>query len=102
MRQLFFLTAAATLFATAALADPAMSGPNNAAVKSPDANISSMPVKGANSFTEGEARDHIMAKGYKHVSALKKDGNGVWRGTARMHGKRVHVSVDFEGNVNPV
>lgn len=103
MKNIFLVTAAAaSLFASAALADPAMSGPNNAPIKSPDTNISSMPVKGANSFTEGEARDHIKAKGYSHISALKKDSNGIWRGMARMKGKRVHVSVDFEGNVNPV
>jgi hypothetical protein len=79
---------------------PAQSGPQNPAVKSEDSNNSNMPVKGANSFTMSEARSHISDKGYTHVTALKKDSAGVWRGTAMKDGQRVHVSVDYQGNVN--
>jgi hypothetical protein len=63
-------------------------------------NNSDMPVKGANSFTMSEAQSRITDKGYTHVDALKKDSNGVWRGTATKDGQRVHVSVDYQGNVN--
>jgi putative membrane protein len=103
MRTLLF-AGAITLLATAAFADPqaAQPGPNNAAVKDPNANMSAMPVKGSNSFTAGQARSRIAAKGYSHISALHKDANGVWRGKARRHGHTVAVSVDFEGNVNPI
>jgi hypothetical protein len=69
-------------------------------MKSEDSNNSSMPVKGANSFTMGEARSHIMDKGYTGVTGLKKDSAGVWRGMAMKDGQRVHVSVDYQGNVN--
>jgi cell envelope opacity-associated protein A len=69
-------------------------------MKSEDSNNSNMPVKGANSFTMGEARSHIVAQGYTDVSALKKDSAGVWRGAAMKDGQRVHVSVDYQGNVN--
>jgi len=92
------------LLATAAYAAPeaAQPGPNNAAVKDPNANLSGAPVKGANSFTADQARSRIAAKGYSHISALYKDADGVWRGKARRHGHTVAVSVDFEGNVNPI
>lgn len=79
---------------------PAQSGPQNPAIKSDSGNNSDMPVKGANSFTMGEARSHIMGGGYSHVTGLKKDNAGVWRGMATKDGKRVHVSVDYQGNIN--
>lgn len=57
------------------------------------------PVAGANSFTEGQAKSRIEAKGFTAVSGLKKDDAGVWRGQAQQSGKTVTVSVDFQGNV---
>ena len=57
------------------------------------------PVAGANSFTEGQAKSRIEEKGFKDVSGLKKDANGVWRGKAKQNGKTTNVSVDFQGNV---
>jgi len=77
----------------------AQSGPQNPAVKTDESNNSSMPVKGANSFSMSEARSHIMRKGYTHVSGLKKDNDGVWRGTAMKAGQQVSVSIDYQGNV---
>ncbi|MBV8800512.1 MAG: PepSY domain-containing protein [Alphaproteobacteria bacterium] len=79
---------------------PSQSGPQNPAMKSQDANNSGMPVKGANSFTMSEARSHIEGKGYTHVTMLKKDNAGVWRGMAMKDGQKVHVSLDYQGNVN--
>ena len=40
------------------------------------------PLKGANSFTEGQAKDRAVAHGVNAVSDLKKDGDGIWRGHA--------------------
>lgn len=57
------------------------------------------PIKGANSFTEGQAKDRIVAAGFTSVSSLAKDGDGVWRGSATKDGKSVKVAVDFKGNV---
>jgi hypothetical protein len=57
------------------------------------------PLKGANSFTEGQARDRALARGYTDVTGLKKDDDGIWRGTATMEGKSVGVAIDFKGNV---
>ena len=57
------------------------------------------PLKGANSFTEGQARDRAIAAGLADVSALAKDGDGIWRGTAKKGATSVKVAVDFKGNV---
>jgi hypothetical protein len=57
-------------------------------------------VAGANSFTMAEARQHIEAKGYTHVTGLKKDQSGVWRGRATLNGNAAPVSLDYQGNVN--
>jgi uncharacterized protein with FMN-binding domain len=57
------------------------------------------PIKAANSFTEGQAKDRAVAAGFTSVSSLAKDGDGVWRGSAMKDGKSVKVAVDFKGNV---
>lgn len=57
------------------------------------------PFAGANSFTEGQAQDWILAAGFTNVSALKQDDKGIWRGTAELDGKSTPVAVDFKGNV---
>ena len=57
------------------------------------------PLKGANSFTEGQAKDRAVAHGANAVSDLKKDGDGIWRGRATENGKQVEIAVDYKGNV---
>ncbi len=57
------------------------------------------PVAGKNSFTESQAKSHIEEAGYMQVTGLKLDDQGVWRATATKDGKKVDVSLDFQGNV---
>ena len=57
------------------------------------------PLKGANSFTEGQAKDRAMAEGFMSVSSLAKDDDGIWRGTAMHDGKTVPIAIDYKGNV---
>ena len=57
------------------------------------------PEAGANSFTEAQAKDRIAKAGFTGVTGLKKDDQGIWRGSAKKDGKQVNVSVDFRGNV---
>ena len=57
------------------------------------------PFSGANSFTQNQAKDRIIAAGYTDVSGLAKDANGVWRGNAMQDGKKMSVAVDYKGNV---
>ena len=78
---------------------PANNGPNNNAINRKNGNNPGAPVAGANSFTEGQAKSRIEAKGFTDVSSLKKDSQGIWRGKAMKDGKPVEVSLDFEGNV---
>ncbi len=76
----------------------AAGGETNQAVATTNANAS-QPAHGANSFTMGEAQRRIAGKGYENVSALTKDDQGVWRGTATKDGKSVPVALDYQGNV---
>src|SRR4026209_140792 len=79
---------------------PANRDANTPAVNAPNSPPNpGAPVAGANSFTEGQAKSRIEAKGFKDVSDLQKDDRGVWRGKASQHGKAMNVSVDFQGNV---
>lgn len=57
------------------------------------------PLPGANSFTEGQAKSRLEANGYTAVTGLKKDDNGVWKGSAMSAGAKVNVSVDYRGNI---
>jgi len=58
------------------------------------------PLKGANSFTEGQAKDRAIAHGgVDAVADLKKDDDGIWRGTGTQAGKTVEIAVDYKGNV---
>lgn len=57
------------------------------------------PLKGANSFTEAQAKDWILSAGFSGVSALEKDSDGIWRGSAMKNGTSMQVAVDYRGNV---
>jgi len=58
------------------------------------------PLKGANSFTEGQAKDRAVGHGgVESVAGLKKDDDGIWRGTGTQGGKTVQIAVDYKGNV---
>jgi hypothetical protein len=59
------------------------------------------PLKGANSFTEGEAKKRAEARGFSDIKDLKKDTDGIWRGHATQQGKSVEIAIDYKGNVVP-
>lgn len=103
LRNFLIIVASIGALASAAAAQtqtpPANQGPNNPAVNKPGSNNPGAPVAGKNSFTEGQAKSRIEAKGYTKVTNLKKDDSGVWRGKATKDGKSVDVSLDFQGNV---
>jgi opacity protein-like surface antigen len=86
--------------AAVAVAQPANRDANTPAVNTPNSPPNpGAPVSGANSFTEGQAKSRIEAKGFANVSDLRKDDQGVWRGKAMKDGESVGVSLDFQGNV---
>ena len=76
----------------------AASGNDNQAVATTGANAPT-PAHGHNSFSRGEARRRIAAQGFTHVQALRKDADGVWRGTAQKDGAGTAVWLDYKGNV---
>src|SRR3989337_2965084 len=102
MRNTLLIAAALAFVAGGAIAQtpPAKDGPGNSAVNTENSTnrMVTAPVKGANSFTEGEAKSRIEKMGFANVSDLKKDDNGIWRGRAMKGGKTVDVSLDYQGN----
>ena len=57
------------------------------------------PFPGANSFTETQAKERIEKAGFTGVSGLKKDEQGIWRGTAMQGNANTPIALDFKGNV---
>lgn len=93
---------AAVLGVTAAYAQAPVANPHapaNAAIKDSDVGMTSTAAKGANSFTEAQARERIAKAGFTHISDLTKDDNGLWQGTAMKHKKSMNISLDYKGNV---
>lgn len=84
---------------TNAAAAGSASAPHNAAMKDPTVAKTSASAAGANSFTEGQARDRIGKAGYTGVTALTKTSDGVWAGQAMKGKKKMRVALDFKGNV---
>ena len=103
MRNTLLIGAALAFVASGALAQtpPAKDGPQNSAVNSQNSSnrMVDAPVKGANSFTEGEAKSRMEKMGFANISDLKKDDHGVWRGRAMKNGRQVDISLDYQGNV---
>ena len=96
------LLAAAYLALGGAAFAQASGGPDakgNAPIKASHTINDGAPKAGATSFTRNQARQHILHSGYTAVSALTKDNDGVWRGTATKDGAPISVSLDFKGNV---
>ncbi len=89
--------------ATAAIAQEAPAGgpdaKGNAPVKNTHTVNDGSAKAGANSFTQNEARKHIINSGFTSVSPLVKGKDGVWRGTAMKGGANMSVAMDFKGNV---
>ena len=104
MRQTLAIAALLAMVGTGAMAQqspPATNGPQNGAINSRNTadNPTLQPVKGRNSFTEGEARSRIQAHGYADVTGLRKDNDGIWRGLATKDGKQVEVALDYQGHI---
>jgi len=94
MKKLLIATLIASATSFGAMAQTSTTSPT------PNSDVDkNAPLPGANSFTEGQAKSRLEANGYSNVSALKKDDNGVWKGTASHSGAQVNVSVDYRGNI---
>ena len=96
------LVAGLSFAGLAAAQDAPVGGPTakgNAPLKSTHPVNNGAAKPGANSFTQNEARKHILNSGYTSVSGLTKGKDGIWRGTAMKDGASSNVALDFKGNV---
>ena len=93
--KMAIIAAAVTLLSGAVVAQTTTTTPST----SPQTGTQQPPVAGANSFTEAQAQDRIEKAGFTEVKGLKKDDQGIWRGSAMQSGKQVNVALDFQGNV---
>ncbi len=85
---------------TAPLTAPTSSATSLPAAGTPSENTSTTALMaGKNSFTEAQARARLEKQGYTQVSALTKDDQSIWRGTAMKDAKSVSVAVDYQGHI---
>ena len=101
MRSILLSTVTAAFFAGSAIAATTANdnAPSNPAVKTSEGNNPGAPASGANSFTMGQAKARIEARGYGNVTGLAKDDKGLWHGKAMKDGKSADVALDYQGNV---
>ena len=86
MLRRFAAVSAAALLAGGAFAQAPQTGSHNPALKSSAPHTIAAPAKGANSFTENQARGRFAKAGYTGLGKLTKS-NGLWQGTATKGGK---------------
>ena len=82
-----------------ALPQAAPADSHNPMVKDSTVRKTVAPASGISSFTQAQARGRIAKAGYSGVSKLTKDGSGAWMGMAMKGGKKLHVALDYKGNV---
>ncbi len=102
MRTIIFaaaLVSASALSAFAQTAPATTTDGNTPAVATPDTNSATAPVEGANSFTEGQAKDRIEKAGYTEIKDLKKDDKGIWMASGMKAGKAIMIALDYQGNI---
>lgn len=96
MKKLILVVAA---FAFAGSIGPASAQDSNPAIKDGSPAHVTHAAEGANSFTEDQAKGRFAKAGYTGVSELMKNDKGLWVGVATKNGKKVHVALDYKGNV---
>ncbi|MCL7999813.1 PepSY domain-containing protein [Brucella sp. 21LCYQ03] len=79
--------------------DSGATSPETPAVATPDSNNPDAPVKGANSFTEDQAKSRIEEAGYNDVTSLKLRDDGVWEASAMKGAEKLDIQLDYQGNV---
>ena len=91
--------------AEAPVEGPAVSSPEapaNPAIDTQETSEKSALTPGANSFTEGQAREAMEKAGYTVSGPLTQNDEGIWQGQAtRSGGAATTVSVDYKGVVTP-
>lgn len=99
IRTLAFLSACFIAPSAVFAQDTGKSSPETPAVATPESNNPDAPVKGANSFTEEQAKSRIEEAGYTDVSGLKLNKDGIWEASAMKGSEKLSVQLDYQGNV---
>ena len=81
--------------AAAALAMPAYAGEPAAPAANDTAAVSAHASELAAAQAATQARKLLASQGYTNVSALDRDQNGRWTGTADKDGKTIFVAIDL-------
>lgn len=79
----------------------AAEGPVNAPVDTTPTTGETTLTPGANSFTEGQAREAMEKAGYTDIGRLTQNEQGVWQAEGMKAGTKAMVSVDYKGAVTP-
>ena len=74
--------------------------PMNPAVDTQETSDKTALTPGANSFTEGQAKEAIEKQGYVVSGPLSQDAQGVWSAPATKDGAEAVVSIDYKGVVS--
>lgn len=91
----------ATPVAAFAQQQPANPKPDTPAVQTRETPAPAQPAKGANSFTEEQARSRFTEAGFTNVTGLSKDKDGIWRGKGMKNGAEHAIALDYQGHVFP-
>lgn len=76
--------------------------PMNPAINTQETAEKATLTPGANSFTEGQAKEAIEKQGYVVSGPLTQDDQGIWKAQASRNGEAAAtVSVDYKGVVTP-
>lgn len=97
--RLIVLAAVSVGLLAAACSKP--SEPSNPAVNADQNREAAAAAPGDNSFTEDQARGHLVNAGYSDVGVLIQDAEGKWTGLAMKDGKSMEVAVDYQGTITP-
>lgn len=90
--------------ADAPVEGPAVSSPEsptNPPIDTQETSEKGALTPGANSFTEGQAKEAIEKQGYTVSGPLTQDEQGIWKAQASRGGASTTVSVDYKGVVTP-
>lgn len=96
------LAIGAMAFASVAYAQetqPNSADPETPPVTTPNAENSTAPVAGKNSFTEVQARKRLEDNGYTDIGDLVLGDDGIWRASAQKNSIPASVMLDYQGNI---
>lgn len=56
-------------------------------------------VSRANSYTQAQVEDLLRGAGFTAIRNIRKDDDGIWRGSAELRGQPVEFGVDYRGSI---